>query len=59
MLLRTESEEVATELGEWWTRFQDVGDAERECMLIADNAPKPRRRRKRKSPGEATETAPE
>jgi poly(A) polymerase len=60
LLLRAESGEVAAELGEWWTRFQDVGDAERERMLIADQSPKPRRRRKRKSPGaSATETPAE
>ena len=29
LLLRAESGEVAAELGEWWTRFQDVGDDER------------------------------
>ncbi len=53
LLLRAESGEVDTELGEWWTRFQDVDDDTREAMLIADNAPKPRRKRKRKKPGEA------
>jgi len=58
LLLRAESGEVATELGEWWTRFQDVGDDEREAMLMADQSPKPRRRRKRKSPGEAASETP-
>jgi poly(A) polymerase len=58
LLLRAESGEVAAELGEWWTRFQDVGDAERERMLIADQSPKPRRRRKRKSPGASTAETP-
>jgi poly(A) polymerase len=60
LLLRAESGEVAAELGEWWTRFQDVGDSERERMLVADSTPKPRRRRKRKTPGgAASETSPE
>jgi poly(A) polymerase len=59
LLLRAESGEVATELGEWWTRFQEVGEDERAGMLLADNAPKPRRKRKRKKPGEAAgETQP-
>lgn len=59
LLLRAESGEVAAELGEWWTRFQEVGEDERANMLLADNAPKPRRKRKRKKPGEAAgETQP-
>jgi len=58
LLLRAESGEVDAELGEWWTRFQDAGDDEREAMLIADHSPKPRRRRKRKSPGEAASETP-
>ena len=53
LLLRAESGEVDTELGEWWTRFQDASDDERAAMLIADSTPKPRRKRKRRKPGEA------
>jgi len=53
LLLRAESGEVDLELGEWWTRFQEVDDDERAAMLLADSAPKPRRKRKRKKPGEA------
>src|SRR3569833_1315395 len=59
LLLRAESGEVAAELGEWWTRFQEVGEDKRARMLLADNAPKPRRKHKHKKPGEATsETQP-
>ncbi len=58
LLLRAESGEVDTELGEWWTRFQEVGDDERESMLKVDSSPKPRRRRKRKKPGETASDAP-
>ncbi|MBN8767043.1 MAG: poly(A) polymerase [Thiobacillus sp. SCN 64-317] len=59
LLLRVESGEVDAELGEWWTRFQEAGEDERAGMLRADHAPKPRRRRKRKKPGEAaSETHP-
>jgi len=60
LLLRAESGEVEAELGDWWTRFQEVGEDERAAMLLADNAPRPRRKRKRKKPGEASsgETQP-
>ena len=54
LLLRAESGEVDAELGDWWTRFQDVGDDERAAMLRADSAPRPRRKRKRRKPGEAS-----
>ncbi len=54
LLLRAESGEVDAELGDWWTRFQDVDDDARTAMLLADTAPRPRRKRKRKKPGEAT-----
>ena len=59
LLLRAESGEVDAELGDWWTRFQDVDDDERAAMLKADSSPKPRRKRKRRKPGEsAAETQP-
>ena len=59
LLLRAESGEVEAELGEWWTRFQEVGEDERAAMLLADSSPKPRRRRKRRKPGESgAETQP-
>ena len=44
LVLRGESGEVAAELVDWWTRFQDATQAEREAMLRADEAPKKRRR---------------
>ncbi|MFP5409661.1 MAG: polynucleotide adenylyltransferase PcnB [Gammaproteobacteria bacterium] len=53
LLLRAESGEVDAELGEWWTRFQEVDDDERAAMLVADSGPKPRRKRRRRKPGEA------
>jgi poly(A) polymerase len=59
LLLRAESGEVNAELGEWWTRFQEVGEDERAAMLKADSSPKPRRRRKRKKPGEAAGGTPD
>ena len=54
LLLRAESGEVDTELGEWWTRFQEVDDDERSAMLMADSGPKPRRKRRRRKPGESS-----
>lgn len=53
LLLRAESGEVDAELGDWWTRFQDASDDARAAMLKSDSGPKPRRRRKRKKPGES------
>jgi poly(A) polymerase len=53
LLLRAESGEVDNELGDWWTRFQEVDEDERAAMLLADTAPKPRRKRKRRKPGES------
>ena len=61
LLLRAESGEVEGELADWWTRFQEAGEDERASMLIADNAPKPRRRRKRRKPADgdaASEASP-
>ncbi len=34
--LRCESGEIAAEIGEWWTRFQRAGEAERAGMLVRD-----------------------
>ncbi|HEY9100325.1 MAG TPA: polynucleotide adenylyltransferase PcnB [Thiobacillus sp.] len=59
LLLRAESGEVDTELGDWWTRFQEVDNDTRESMLKADSSPKPRRRRKRKTPGAAADETPD
>jgi poly(A) polymerase len=49
MLLRAESGEVEMELANWWTRFQDAEEEERNAMLIPESAPKKRPRRRRKS----------
>jgi len=55
LLLRCRSGEMDAELGEWWTRFQDAGEAERAEMLVADTVPaagrRRRRRRKPRGPG--------
>ena len=59
LMLRTQNGEVEPGLGEWWTRFQEVDEAERRNM-IAGVAPTPapgkkrRRRRRRRSQSQAT-----
>lgn len=50
VLLRAQSGEIAQELADWWTEFQDAGHERREAMLVADVAPKKRRRRVRGKP---------
>ncbi len=42
--LRGASGEVDPVLVDWWTRFQDAGDADRAAMLRPDEAPKKSRR---------------
>lgn len=46
LLLRAKSGEIAEELADWWTEFQDASHERREAMLVAETAPKKRRRRK-------------
>jgi poly(A) polymerase len=48
LLLRCQSGEVETEIGDWWSRFQDAGEAERKAMLVQDSGPRKRRRRSRR-----------
>ena len=48
LLLRCQSGEVDAEIGEWWSRFQDAGEAERREMLVRDGEPRKRRRRRRR-----------
>lgn len=47
LLLRCESGELDSELGEWWTKFQDADGAERERMLMPESGLKKRRRRRK------------
>jgi poly(A) polymerase len=44
LLLRAEAGEAPRALADWWTRFQEAGEDERETMLKPDEAPKKRRR---------------
>ena len=48
LLLRCESGELPTELGEWWTAFADADGEARSAMLQTDTNPKKRRRKTRK-----------
>jgi poly(A) polymerase len=48
LLLRCESGEVEREVGEWWTRFQDAGEEERNRMLLPPTPGSGRRRRRRR-----------
>jgi poly(A) polymerase len=54
--LRCESGEVEPEVGQWWERFQHVGDEERARMLLPEKAGGRKRRRRRK-PGSGGEPA--
>lgn len=49
LMLRCESGEVESEVGEWWTRFQDASHDDREAMLLpADKGTAKKRRRRRR-----------
>ncbi len=49
LLLRCESGELEKEVGQWWERFQHANDAERGQMLLKDETPVRKRRRRKKS----------
>jgi poly(A) polymerase len=52
LILRCESGEVDAELGQWWTRFQDASDSEREEMIAGvAQVPGTKRRRRRRGGG--------
>jgi poly(A) polymerase len=50
LLLRAEAGETDPEIGQWWTRFQEVDAAERHKMLSGTSARKPKRKRRRRKP---------
>jgi poly(A) polymerase len=65
LLLRCDSGELDVELGQWWTRFQRAGEAERDEMLLpesAGSAGRPKRRRSRggraRAAGAGADSAP-
>jgi poly(A) polymerase len=55
LLLRCESGEVDVQLGLWWDEFQDATDERRAEMLMPDEVPKKRRRKKAARPGAAVQ----
>jgi len=57
LLLRCGSGEVDAGIGEWWTRFQDASEDERQQMLLAEGDQRKRKRRRRRKPAEADEAA--
>jgi poly(A) polymerase len=54
LTIRALGGDAAQELAEWWKRFPDASDSEREAMLLKPQpgSAKPKRRRRRKSAGE-------
>ena len=50
LLLRAESGEIDSELGEWWTDFQNGDGETRAAMLMPEQAGDKKRRRRRKKP---------
>ena len=53
MLLRNEAGEDLQELCDWWTRFQQVGEAEQHLMCKTMGGNKPRGKRGRKKPAKS------
>lgn len=52
LLLRARSGDATTELADWWARFQDASDDERNTMLLpaSESGAKRRKRRPRRKP---------
>jgi poly(A) polymerase len=48
LVLRSASGEVPEELSQWWEKFQQAGEAERQAMLMAPQPGEQRRRRRRR-----------
>jgi poly(A) polymerase len=58
LALRAHGADADAELVDWWTRFQDANDSEREQMLLPASGTPAKRRRKRKPRKPAGEAAP-
>ncbi|HEY6720542.1 MAG TPA: polynucleotide adenylyltransferase PcnB [Burkholderiales bacterium] len=48
LVLRSASGEAPEELSQWWEKFQQTGESERQAMLMAPQPGEPRRRRRRR-----------
>ncbi len=57
LVLRSGSGEAPEELAQWWEKFQQAGEAERQAMLMAPQ-PGERRRRRRRRRGKKPSSAP-
>ena len=57
LLLRCESGELDSELGEWWTRFQNADTDIRAEMLLPEQAGDRKRKRRRRKPAGGGESA--
>jgi poly(A) polymerase len=50
LLIRAKGNDAAQELADWWTRFPDASDSEREAMLIKPQPGETKSKRRRRSP---------
>ena len=50
LLLRAQAGEIASDIADWWTRFQSVDGEDRAQMLLPVPADEKKRRRRRKKP---------
>ena len=50
LLIRAKGEDAAQELADWWTRFPDANDNEREAMLIKPQAGEGKTKRRKRGP---------
>ena len=58
LVLRSGSGEAPEELAQWWEKFQQAGEAERQAMLMAPLPGEQRRRRRRRRRGKKPSSAP-
>ena len=58
LVLRSGSGEAPEEIAQWWEKFQQAGEAERQAMLMAPLPGEQRRRRRRRRRGKKPSSAP-
>ncbi len=58
LVLRSGSGEAPGELAQWWEKFQQAGEAERQAMLMAPQPGERGRRRRRRRRGKKPSSAP-
>ncbi len=57
LLIRAKGEDAAQELADWWTRFPDANDNEREAMLIKPQAGEGKTKRRKRGPRKPADEA--